>query len=135
MASKITSEKFLINLFTKEPRLAAAWDKNRYAPRGVPRGGNGWLRVKESMKSDKLNVEKFKKKQEIQKLAKILVAKDSISTGETLVYKYFEEGANIGIHSVEVVGPIKIITDSTMLAQKQTQKKFFTVATKKTLVI
>jgi hypothetical protein len=99
------------------PKLAAAWaavdklsilNKNT---RGVPRGGIGWERVKEKMKDPKLDAKAFTpgSKELNSVIEKMLV--QPVSSGETIVYRYFEQGPNIGIHDVKINGPHTSVID------------------------
>jgi hypothetical protein len=104
---KTKLSEFLKQLFVDEPRLAAAWKKIGNAPRG----GSGWSRIQETMKNPDLKVVEYAIDDgDLVKLAKS-VAEKSVNTGETLVYKFFEEGPNIGIHNVRITGPHKILPD------------------------
>lgn len=89
----------LFEIFQDDPRLAAAWE----AVGDPARGGNGWQRVKEAMLSD-LNVARYQDAATLKKLAN-KYGQNSVKTGETLVYKYFEEGPYIAIHRIEIAGP------------------------------
>ena len=81
--------KFMAKEFSANPKLAAAWAKLKK----VPRGGNGWQRVKKTMNDPNLDASKFKPgSKAIDGLVKSL-DKNPVNTGETLVYKYFEEGS------------------------------------------
>ena len=112
--------KFLAKEFGANPKMAAAWAKLKK----VPRGGNGWQRVKKTMKDPKLDASKFKPgSPAIEKLIKGL-DKNSVLTGETLVYKYFEEGPNIGIHAAKVQGPLSLIEDPELVKQAKIQERF-----------
>jgi len=112
--------KFMAKEFTANPKLAAAWAKLKK----VPRGGNGWLRLKKTMNDPKLDVSKFKPgSPAIDKLVKSM-DKNPVNTGETLVYKYFEKGPNIGIHQVKVQGPISLIEDPELVKQEKIQERF-----------
>jgi len=91
-------------LFTREPRLAAAWKKERR----VPRGGVGWLRLKKYMADPELKA--IVKPEEIQGIAR-RASGNSVSTGETLVYKFFEDGPYLGIHHLRVDGPYDVQED------------------------
>lgn len=110
-------EGFLKNLFMGDPKLAAAWN----AVGDPARGGSGWIRVKEAIASGDLDVEKYADPDEVAKLAKV-VAKNSVKTGETLVYKYFEEGPAIAIEGLTIQGPTDVVPDRDQLriaAQRQ----------------
>ncbi|MEM9646693.1 MAG: DUF1588 domain-containing protein, partial [Planctomycetota bacterium] len=100
-------KQFLKSLFGNDPRLAAAWDHIG----NPPRGGSGWQRVKEAMKRDDLPVDDYAVGS--KKLADLIkrVAGKAVNTGETLVYKYFEEGPNVGIHHVTISGPHELYPD------------------------
>lgn len=112
--------KFLTKEFGANPKLAAAWAKLKK----VPRGGNGWQRVKKVMQDPKLDASKFKPgSKEIDKLIKSM-DKNPVNTGETLVYKYFEQGPNVGIHQVKVYGPISLIEDPELVRQEKVLERF-----------
>lgn len=112
--------KFLAKEFGANPKLAAAWEKLKK----VPRGGNGWQRVKQTMADPKLDSSKFKPgSPAIDKLIKSM-DKNPTNTGETLVYKYFEQGPNIGIHQVKVYGPVSVIEDPELVKQAKVQERF-----------
>jgi hypothetical protein len=111
----------LESIFTHDPRLAAAWDNVDK----IVRGGNGWARVKKAYIKENLNTKAYqpgtkKFKNLIQKAA----GKNPVLTGETLVYKYFEEGPNIGIHDIKIEGPFNKIDDPNTLKQREITKKF-----------
>ncbi|MFT7632656.1 MAG: hypothetical protein ACI87E_003710 [Mariniblastus sp.] len=110
---------FLKHLFVDDPRLAAAWKKIG----NVPRGGNGWARLQKTMKDPELMVLEYAVDDaDLVKLAKS-VASNAVKTGETLVYKYFEEGPNIGIHNVRITGPHEIFPDHTDVRIARQRKK------------
>ena len=112
--------KFLTKEFGANPKLAAAWAKLKK----VPRGGNGWQRVKKTMQDPNLDSSKFKAGgPAIEKLIKSM-DKNPVNTGETLVYKYFENGPNVGIHGVKVFGPVSLIEDPEILKQEKVQERF-----------
>lgn len=104
---KAAYPKFLESLFVTEPQLAAAWEKI-----GDPaRGGNGWERLKQVMETDGLETAAYQPGSEaVTGLAK-RVAKNAVKSGETLVYKFFEEGPYIGIEQIEIIGPIDTYAD------------------------
>ncbi len=117
--NKSTFPDFLKQLFLKDPGLAAAWTKIGQAPRG----GSGWLRLKEAMDDPQLDVVQYANDdQHLAELVKRLAGK-GVNTGETLVYKYFEEGPNIGIHNVRITGPLKIYPDSDDVRVERQRKK------------
>lgn len=100
-------EEYLTEFLADEPRLAAAWAKVG----NPPRGGSGWERVKEAMKSDDLNLSAYGKGSEtVVQMAKKL-ASNNVNTGETLVYRFFEEGPAIAIHGVNITGPHECFVD------------------------
>ena len=84
---KVKYKSFLTELFQREPRLAAAWD----AVGNPARGGSGWQRVLEKLDDEALDVKPFLKPEKIEKLV-ASVSKNSVSSGETLVYKFFSRG-------------------------------------------
>ncbi|MFK8113118.1 MAG: DUF1588 domain-containing protein [Rubripirellula sp.] len=112
---KPATNDFLFDAFKKEPRLAAAW----LAVGDPARGGNGWLRLKEELANPELDVAAATE-EAIKDLA-LSASKNSVSAGETLVYKYFEEGPNIGIHHVGIQGPVKPIRDRDEIKRDQLQ--------------
>ncbi|MCM8526531.1 MAG: DUF1587 domain-containing protein, partial [Lentisphaeraceae bacterium] len=113
-------KKFLAKEFVANPKLAAAWAKLGK----VPRGGIGWERLKKTMAEEELDAGKFKPGSKA--LEKLLgsMDKNPVNTGETLVYKYFEEGPNIGIHNVQIEGPLEEIEDQEIKRQETVQNKF-----------
>lgn len=89
----------LFEIFKADPRLAAAWEAV-----GEPaRGGSGWERVKEALNSN-LDVTRYQDTATLKRLAN-KYGQNSVKTGETLAYKYFEEGPYIAIHRIEITGP------------------------------
>ena len=127
--SKGLYKPFLEKELAANPRLAAAWAKVRK----VPRGGNGWARVKQVMKNDKtLPVDKYTAGSEaLEKVVKAMTG-NPVSSGETIVYKYFEEGPNLGVHHLEVSGPHKLVEDARNKQQKNLQATFLGREGKKT---
>lgn len=111
---------FLNALFKNDPELAAAWDAVDEGSRGVPRGGTGWEKVKEAMKQAPGTGLSPK---EIEELAK-MVSRNNVSTGETIVFKYFEEGPNIGIHGASIEGPFSLVEDNLTRARENAKKRF-----------
>lgn len=111
----------LESIFHQDPRLAAAW-----AHVGkVARGGNGWAKVKQAYQKPNLNIAPYQPgSKELSDLMDKQLAKNLILTGETLVYKYFEEGPNIGVHHIEVEGPFNRIDDPETLKQMSISKTF-----------
>lgn len=113
-------ESFLKSEFTKHPRLAAAWKQV-----GTPaRGGSGWLRVKQAMASPDLDIKPFvDNEQAIDEVVNSLT-RNKVNSGETLVYKYFEEGPNIGIHRLKLHGPTKLILDRSEIKSEKLREQF-----------
>ncbi|MCR9201956.1 MAG: DUF1588 domain-containing protein [Planctomycetaceae bacterium] len=98
---------FLTEHLTQHPELAAAWDSLGK----VARGGSGWQRLKEEIARPDLGIESFHDNPEaIAKVVKAM-ASNKVSSGETLVYKFFEQGPNLGIHGLVITGPHKPIQD------------------------
>ncbi len=124
--NKETYYEFIHTLLSGEPALAAAWQrlddqaKAIGATRGVPRGGGGWIRLKEERAKQPDAVLPIKKLEALVKK----IAGNSVSSGETIVYKYFEEGPNIGIHGVTVEGPFELVDDPTTIAQSKAKQRF-----------
>lgn len=113
-------QTFLTSELTRQPRLAAAWDKI-----GKPaRGGSGWLRVKEAMAASDLDVAPFIDNPDaIEKLVRKFTS-NKVGSGETLVYKYFEEGPNIGIHRMQLHGPTELIRDRSEIRSQKLREQF-----------
>lgn len=97
----------LQDLLSTDPKLAAAWD----AVGSPARGGNGWDRVKETMADENLDPTAYAAgTQKVENLIKAML-KNKVSSGETLVYRFFEEGPFIAIHDLKVTGPTEIYRD------------------------
>ncbi len=112
-------QEFLKTLFASDPDLAAAWDHVGKPPRG----GNGWLRVKEVLESGDFKRGKFAGNEKaIADLAKS-VASNKVNSGETLVYKYFEEGPAIAVHHLTLEGPFERIRDRDTLRSENLQNR------------
>lgn len=94
---KVDFRKFMEALFDREPELANSWAQVGV----VPRGGAGWERLKTALASGDVP------QASVKDLEKTLnkIASNPVSSGETLVYKYFEQGPYIGIRSVRIEGP------------------------------
>jgi hypothetical protein len=118
---KFQSEDSIRNEFYKTPRLAAAWAK---LGKKVVRGGLGWQRLKEEMANPNLDASKYKTgSPQMEKIIKTVFSK-GVNSSETLVYKYFEEGPNIGIHQIKVDGPYKLVLGPEEKKQIDTQRSF-----------
>jgi hypothetical protein len=114
-----TFQDFLEALFTSDPKLAAAWDHVGKPPRG----GSGWQRVSDVLNSKDVDPAKFAGNEKaIADLAK-RVASNKVNSGETLVYKYFQEGPAIAIHHVTLEGPIKRIRDRDTIRSENLQNR------------
>ncbi|TWT47900.1 hypothetical protein KOR42_40980 [Thalassoglobus neptunius] len=100
-------QKFLADLFQEDRQLAAAW-----AEVGTPaRGGSGWQRVREVLESaemsgEPLTIEDAEVEKVIQKMAR-----NAVGSGETLVYRFFEQGPYVAIHHVSITGALNPQTD------------------------
>ncbi|MGB7326040.1 MAG: DUF1588 domain-containing protein [Rubripirellula sp.] len=112
---------YLKSFLGQNPKLAAAW-----ASIGNPaRGGSGWQRVKEAMAGEGLDSSIYKPGSDaVDKLAQQL-AKKSVDTGETLVYKFFEEGPGIAVHQVKITGPVEVFPDEADARRDRQQKRFW----------
>ena len=97
----------LNDLFAKQPRLAAAWK----AVGDPARGGNGWARVVEASQRSNLDVTPFAADETKRRAVVDSMVKNSVKSGETLVYRYFEEGPYLGIHQLGITGPIEVLPD------------------------
>lgn len=111
----------LESIFNRDPRLAAAWAEVGK----VARGGNGWARVKQAYKKNNLDLTLYQPTtKEFHDLIHKTAGKNPVLTGETLVYKFFEEGPNIGIHNIKIEGPFNQINDPETIQQKAHIKNF-----------
>jgi hypothetical protein len=119
--------EFMKNEFIREPRLPAAWVKAAAmaGKRRVPPGRDGWKLVQKAMQDPSLDLEKFKPgSKAVEGLIRRHFGGKARDSGETLIYKYFAEGPNLGIHEVSVTGPTKLIEDDEMRRRKAIQQKF-----------
>jgi len=104
---KTRLEAFLTQQFAADPKLAAAWD----AVGNPARGGKGWDRVKDQWRRDDLDVAAYAPgTKKVTDLIRRLVKK-SVDTGETLVFKYFEQGPYVAIERMTIDGPTEIYPD------------------------
>lgn len=111
--------KFLEQLLVQEPEIAAAWKKL-----GSPaRGGSGWERLKEVMASEGLKVLPLDSDADALKQAVKKISSNAVSSGETLVYKFFEEGPYVAIEGIQITGPLAQYEDRDQqrVAQKREQ--------------
>lgn len=112
--------KFLESLFSREPQIAAAWKKL-----GSPaRGGSGWERLKNVMANEELDVTPFQPDSDALKQLAKSVSKKAVSSGETLVYKFFEEGPYIAIDHVQITGPVEQYEDRNQQRLARQRKQF-----------
>ncbi|MEM9589353.1 MAG: DUF1587 domain-containing protein, partial [Planctomycetota bacterium] len=102
-------KSFLSELFQRDPRLAAAWHHLGSAARG----GSGWEQLQRAMADESLEIESWRgadatSSDDLTALIERLI-KNKVNTGETLVYKYFEEGPGIAIEKVTIEGPLRTL--------------------------
>ena len=97
-------KKQLIQLFDEEPRLAAAWR----AVGNPARGGSGWTRVKEKLNDPELDATPFINEKSKRDALATTMTKNSVKSGETLVYRFFEQGPYLEIHRLKIVGPTEV---------------------------
>ncbi|MEW4486559.1 DUF1592 domain-containing protein [Thalassoglobus sp. JC818] len=92
--------EFLTELFEEDRQLAAAWSEV-----GNPaRGGSGWQRVREVLETAKANDETLTiEDAEVEKVVKEM-SRNAVNSGETLVYRFFEQGPYVAIHDVQITG-------------------------------
>lgn len=116
---KTVYASFLKELLTADPRLAAAWAKVG----NPPRGGSGWKRVVEAMQDPKLDITKYESDSEaMNDLVKAMV-KQPVNTGESLVYRFFEQGPAVCLHDVKISGPHKQLPDREDVRIENQRKK------------
>lgn len=113
-------EAFLTDFFARHPDIAAAWDKV-----GEPaRGGSGWKQVQKELAKGNLPVRDYAPNSaKFDKLVKRLRAKN-VNTGETLVYRFFEQGPAVAIHEVIIEGPIRILPTQEQIEQQEDRERF-----------
>ncbi len=94
-------QNVLLEIFRSDLKLAAAWKLV-----GSPaRGGSGWEQVKTAMAKQELDIESLRESPVALEAIAKKYARNSVLTGETIVYKFFEEGPYLSIGEVEVEGP------------------------------
>jgi hypothetical protein len=117
--NKNAYRSLLTQLFAKEPRLAAAWNTV-----GNPaRGGSGWARVVEASKRPDLDVKPFIENEQKRLAVVENMVSNSVKSGETLVYRYFEEGPYLGIHQLKITGPTEILPDKNEVRRRAMHAK------------
>lgn len=111
---------FLTTFLGQHPEIAAAWDRV-----GEPaRGGSGWQQVQRKIQEGSLPVEDFVAgSPKFAKLVKRLSSRN-VNTGETLVYRFFEEGPAIAIHEVIIDGPVKVFPSAEQIQERIDQSKW-----------
>ncbi|MDF1814869.1 MAG: DUF1588 domain-containing protein [Verrucomicrobiales bacterium] len=103
-------ELYLKKRFSDDPKLMAAWMAIEHS-NGI-RGGLGWERVKEKLKSPELDLsEADVNSAQGEKLIRKMTGNPVLYV-ETLSYDLFENGPNVGIHEVTVSGPHKWVEDN-----------------------
>ena len=102
--NKSAYKKLLTQLFDEQPRLAAAW----HALRDPARGGSGWARVVEKLNDPDLDATPFINEKSKRDAVAASMTKNSVKSGETLVYRFFEQGPYVGIHRLKIVGPSEV---------------------------
>ncbi|MEM7478476.1 MAG: DUF1592 domain-containing protein, partial [Planctomycetota bacterium] len=112
--------RFLLELFKNDIPLAAAWSKI-----GEPaRGGSGWQRVQEAMAESDLDVKTLRDDPKLLEKIATKYSGNSVLTGETLVYKYFENGPYIAINEIIVEGPFAVEAEGDSIAAKKRAEEF-----------
>ncbi|MEM6980226.1 MAG: DUF1588 domain-containing protein [Planctomycetota bacterium] len=107
------------DLFTAEPRLAAAWEQIG----SPPRGGSGWDRLKQAMSTIPAGSQPLEAMR-LDSLVNSIAKKNSVSSGETLVYKFFEEGPYVAIESVTIRGPVTTYEDRSQAKARLERERF-----------
>lgn len=107
--------EFIEQLFADDPRLAAAWATLKKPARG----GGGWEKLRQQMDDPKMDVDRITSDTDLMETTIRDAGKNSVSSGETLVYKFFEQGPAVGIHQVEIHGPTRDIQDREQVARQQ----------------
>lgn len=113
-------KQFLTNLFDEQPRLAAAWD----AVGDPARGGSGWARVVEKLNDPDLDTLPFINEKSKRDAVATKMAKNSVKSGETLVYRFFEQGPYLGIHHLKIVGPTEVYPSKEETLRLKRRKQF-----------
>ncbi|MEM8912399.1 MAG: DUF1588 domain-containing protein [Planctomycetota bacterium] len=115
---------YLRDLFTSQPELAAAWDRV-----GDPaRGGSGWDQVLAITTSPELTppLDPGAYSEGSSKLDQLIkrMAKDKVAVGETIVYRAFDVGPWIGIHELEIDGPLDQLPERDDLKAQRLARAF-----------
>ncbi len=97
-------KKLLTELFDEQPRLAAAW----HAVGDPARGGSGWARVAEKINDPNLDATPFINDRSKRDAVVTKMVKNSVKSGETLVYRFFEQGPYLEIYHLKIVGPTEV---------------------------
>ena len=116
---KTAYKKFLTQLFDDQPRLAAAWN----AVGDPARGGSGWARVAEKLNDPNLDATPFINEEAKREAVVTAMAKNSVKSGETLVYRFFEQGPYLGIHRLKIVGPTEVYPSKDELLRLKRREK------------
>jgi hypothetical protein len=112
-------KKLLIELFDDQPRLAAAW----HGVGDPARGGSGWARVVEKLNDPHLNAAPFINEKSKRDAVATTMAKNSVKSGETLVYRFFEQGPYLAIHRLKIVGPTEVYPSKDELLRLKRRKE------------
>ena len=118
--NKAAYKQLLTKLFDEQPRLAAAW----HAVGDPARGGNGWARVVERLNDPKLDAAPFIDQKSKRDAVVTAMAKNSVKSGETLVYRFFEEGPYLGIHHLKIVGPTEVYPNKDEILRLKRRNQF-----------
>lgn len=110
----------LQQIFVDQPELAAAWEKVG----DPPRGGNGWERLKTVMADPEFSDGNNSLGPERLDALIKRMSKKNVNTGETLVYKLFEQGPGIAIQQILIHGPIEQYPDRDDVRVKRQRNNF-----------
>jgi len=113
---------YLMKSFESNPRLLAGWLSVELGQ--ALRGGVGWERVKAEMEDPSVLPDvPAMDSPEVKKLVDTMV-KNPVNYVECISYQLFEEGPSLGIHTVEIEGPLEMIEDEMAEARKRWQSRF-----------
>ena len=118
--NKPAYKKLLIELFDEQPRLAAAW----HAVGDPARGGSGWARVVEKLNDPNLDATPFINEKSKRDAVATTMTKNSVKSGETLVYRFFEQGPYLAIHGLKIVGPTEVYPSKDEVLRLKRRKEF-----------
>jgi len=112
----------LLDAFRNDPELGAAWMKAGY--QRSDRGWSWWKRIEDIRSQGGLDVENFDPESDEVKAFAIQMARQSVNTVETMCCFRFFTGPGIDVHSMSIVGPLRVLEDEETRMQKARTARF-----------